>query len=237
MSTNTNNTISLTDADGNEHHVRVFGNASDPHFCSKDICQIMELENHKKAIFDNVKNNHKTELKILFEEPNNGLIEPNGLVTFKYPNSLGSVDLQNLSYHDGRLVVLSEPGVYDLLNGSRKDKNKKVLKNSIQRFVYATKYENNGGLVDILAFISKMDLAIDIKSNWFQDLWYPLTRSQPPLQGGLTEVNNRPFILTQSLLEWMGYKGRGISDKQDKFCRFLESLKIKGHVGNLNLIF
>jgi uncharacterized protein YrzB (UPF0473 family) len=30
--TNSNTIISLTDADGNERHVRVFGNASDPHF-------------------------------------------------------------------------------------------------------------------------------------------------------------------------------------------------------------
>ena len=175
---NTKNTISLVDADGNERHVRVFGNASDPHFCGKEVCQILELENHKKAIFDNVKNNHKKELKILLEEQNNGIDVPNELVTFKYSNSLGSIDLQNLSYHDGRLVVLSEPGVYDLLNGSRKDKNKKYLRDSIRRFIYATKYENNGGLVDIFAFISKMDLAIDIKSNWFQDLWYPLSRKR-----------------------------------------------------------
>ena len=27
---------SLVDADGNERHVRVFENASDPHFCGKD---------------------------------------------------------------------------------------------------------------------------------------------------------------------------------------------------------
>jgi prophage antirepressor-like protein len=55
MSTVTNsNTISLIDADGNERHVRVFGNASDPHFSGKDICQIMDIKDFKQAIQDMV---------------------------------------------------------------------------------------------------------------------------------------------------------------------------------------
>ena len=39
-------------------------------------------------------------------------------------------------------------------------------------------------------------------------------------------VQDRPIILTQNLLEWMGYKGRKEADKQDHFIRLLDSLKI-----------
>jgi hypothetical protein len=96
---------------------------------------------------------------------------------------LGSVDHKNLSYHDGRLVVLSEPGVYDLFNGTRKHKNKQILKNVFGKVIYTIKYQDNAGLMDIFSFISKLDLAIDIGSKWFQDLWYPLTKSRPPPGG------------------------------------------------------
>ena len=185
MSTTTNtNYISLTDADGNERRVRVFGTVFDPHFSGKDICEILDIKDIKDTLQKVVKEFHKKELKILLQENNNGLPLPNELGVFKFPTMLGSVDLQNLSYHDGRLVVLSEPGVYDLLDGSRKDKNKKVLKESIQRFIWTTKYENDAGLMDIFTFISKTDLAVDISSNWFQDLWYPLSKSRPPPTGG-----------------------------------------------------
>jgi hypothetical protein len=36
----------------------------------------------------------------------------------------------------------------------------------------------------------------------------------------LKKVESRPIILTQNLLEWMGYKGRDIADRQDHFLRF-----------------
>jgi hypothetical protein len=52
------------------------------------------------------------------------------------------------------------------------------------------KYRDNSG------FISKLALSIDITSDWFQDL---------------------KIVVTQNLLEWMGYKGRDAADKQDRF--------------------
>jgi hypothetical protein len=71
---------------------------------------------------------------------------------FNPPDLLGSVDLSTLSHNDGRLVVLSEPGVYDLFNGSKKHKNKKVLREAFDRVMYALKYENSVGLIDIFSF-------------------------------------------------------------------------------------
>ena len=212
--------------DGKECHIRVFGTVQNPYFSGKDICEIMEIKDIKDTIQELVKKDHKKELKMLLQEQNNGHKIPNKVGGLKPPTSLGSIDLQNLSHNDGRLVVLSEPGVYDLLNGSRKDKNKKLLKNLIERFIYTIKYENNSGLMDIMTFISRMDLAIDIESDWFKDLWYPLSRLRGLLGEAPTVVDDRPFILTQSLLEWMGYKGRKLADKQNDFVKLLETLKI-----------
>jgi hypothetical protein len=40
------------------------------------------------------------------------------------------------------------------------------------------------------------------------------------------KVEIQPIIITSNLLEWMGYKGRGLADKQGKFCKTLRSLEI-----------
>ena len=82
-------------------------------------------------------------------------------------------------------------------------------------------------LIDIFSFVKGYNLAFDISSEWFQDLWYPLNHNQPPLGGGLVVVGNRPILVTHNLLEWMGYKGRDVSDKQERFTRLLESLAIE----------
>jgi hypothetical protein len=123
------------------------------------------------------KDTHKIDLKNLLEDLNNAPKQPSWLGGLNPPDSLGSTNLSTLSYHEGRLVVLSEPGVYDLLNGSKKHKNKKVLKEAFDRVMYALKYENSVGLVDIFSF------------------------SFP------TFGVEQPLILTQSLLKWLGYKG------------------------------
>jgi hypothetical protein len=43
----------------------------------------------------------------------------------------------------------------------------------------------------------------------------------------VTKVGLQPIIITSNLLEWMGYKGRGLADKQGKFCKTLRSLEIQ----------
>ena len=156
----------------------------------------MEFENPKDALQKLVKPDHKKELKNLLKEEINGVIPPSWLVGYKPPTSLGSIDHENVSYHDGRLVVLSEPGVEDLFSGSKNHKNKEILKNTISKAVYAIKYENNAGLLDIFSFISKLDLSIDLTSDWFQDLWYPLSTSRGPPGGAPNLVKNRPIIVT-----------------------------------------
>jgi hypothetical protein len=81
-------------------------------------------------------------------------------------------------------------------------------------------------LLNIFEFIQTYNLSFDINSDWFQDLWYPLSKNQPPQLGGLMKVKNQPIIVTQNLLEWMGFKGRNLSDKQERFSRVLRSHEI-----------
>ncbi|AHL67628.1 BRO-like protein [Chloriridovirus anopheles1] len=215
------NAVTVSLEDGQTKTIRVAGTPADPHFFGKDICDILELENHKKAIFDNVTTDNKKELKSLLEEQNKGTIVPFEVGGLKPPTSLGSFNLSTLKHNDGRAVVLSEPGVEQLLNGTKKDKNKKILRNSINRWLWTTKYESNAGLVDIFSFISGTDLATSLSSDWFQDLWYPLSKANSPHMGGVGVVEKRPIIATQNLLEWMGFQGKDLSDKQEKFSRVL----------------
>ncbi|CCV01755.1 hypothetical protein IIV22_078R [Invertebrate iridescent virus 22] len=87
-----------------------------------------------------------------------------------------------------------------------------------------------GELKDIFSFVQEYDLTFDVNSNWFQDLWYPLSKFNPPQLGGVKKVDfqpqKMPVIVTQNLLEWMGFKGRNISDKQERFSRVLRSHQI-----------
>ncbi|CCV02254.1 hypothetical protein IIV30_059R [Invertebrate iridescent virus 30] len=85
-------------------------------------------------------------------------------------------------------------------------------------------------LIDIFSFIKGYNLTFDVNSGWFQDLWYPLSKSNSPLWGGVEKVEKQPkimpIIVTSNLLEWMGYKGKNLSTKQEKFCKLLRSLEI-----------
>ena len=170
------------------YKIRVVGSIYDPHFVGKDVCEILGFENHKKALLDNVRSDHKKELKTLIEEEIKGGFVPSEVGVLNTPTFLGPFDHENLSHNDGRLVVLSEPGLMSLLNGSRLHKNKEKILNAVNRWLYTFKYENNAGLMDIFSFIKRSPLAFDIGSKWFQDLWYPLSTSQGPQLGALTRA-------------------------------------------------
>lgn len=55
--------------------------------------------------------------------------------------------------------------------------------------------------MDIFTFVKGYNLAFDITSDWFQDLWYPLSKSQPIQLDGLKKVNFQPIIVTTNLEE------------------------------------
>jgi len=224
--TMSNDSIQVMLDDGTAKRIRVVGSIYDPHFFGKDVCDIMEVENHKDTLQKLVPENHKSTIKDLIEREVNGIKRLEELGCFKHPNLFGPFDLETLSYHDGRAVVLSEPGLLALVNGSRKNKNKKKILEAVNRWLCTFKYQNNAGLLDIFTFISRMELTFDITSDWFKDLWYPLSKSRH-LPGEVpTMVQDRPIIVTQNLLNWFGYKGRYIADKQNDFSKLLQTLSI-----------
>jgi hypothetical protein len=66
--------------------------------------------------------------------------------------------------------------------------------------------------MDLFTFIKDKKLAIDIKSDWFQELWYPLSKKHHVL-GSMV------------LLEWMGYEGENYL-KQQRFKKLLDNNNI-----------
>jgi len=221
-----NDSIQVMLDDGTFKRIRVVGSIYDPHFFGKDVCDIMEVTDYKQSIQDTVQEHQKSTLKDLIKKEVNGALRLHELGVLNTPNLFGPFDLETLSYHDGRAVVLSEPGLLALVNGSRKNKNKKKILEAVNRWLCTTKYQNNAGLLDIFTFISRMELTFDITSDWFKDLWYPLSKSRGSPGAAPNMVEDRPIIVTQNLIDWMGYKGRKEADRQLSFYRFLESLNI-----------
>ena len=117
------------------------------------MCKILDIKIPKDALQKQVDNTHKMELKTLIQDTQKGLVYPSELECLNELGSLGSFDLDNLGYHDGRAVVLSEPGLHQLLNGTRLHKHRKSIESAVQRWIWATKYETGAGLVDLFTFI------------------------------------------------------------------------------------
>jgi hypothetical protein len=61
--------------------------------------------------------------------------------------------------------------------------------------------KKHDGTKDFFTFIKDKKTAIDINSDWFQELWYPLSKK-------------RHILLGMPLLEWFGYDGAHFNQKQ-----------------------
>jgi hypothetical protein len=179
-----------------------------PWFCGRDVCKILEYSNYRQSINLYIDDECKYSLKEL------------GVLSDKTPQK------DKFTHNELQQTYINEEGLYRLINGSQNFKNKKKFISQIEKWIVDLRYGSNSGLADIFSFIKGYNLTFDITSDWFQDLWYPLSKNQPALQGGLTKVENRPIIITQKMLEWMGYKGRDQSDKQKNFCKLLRNLEI-----------
>jgi hypothetical protein len=118
----------------------------------------------------------------------------------------------------GKAVYIWERRVNDLINACKMP-IKSDVKLFFDQFFYDLLYKQS--MIDIFSLITDKTLAIDTKSDLFQDLWYPLTKKQPLLEEGLDFV-----VLTSSFIDWLGYKGRDISVKKD--C-FIKLQKITSH--------
>ena len=101
-------TISLN---GVDHAVRLAGTIEEPYFCGKDICDVLGYKNSHKALKTHVPSKYKKELSYF-----NGSNEPNELCPNMGHNSLGS--FEPLTYHDGKVIYVNEPGLYSLIMNS-----------------------------------------------------------------------------------------------------------------------
>ena len=194
------------------HKVKLAGTTEEPYFCGKDVCETLGYENEsiKTTLFKLVEPENKKELKDL------GPNDPQKVVDNLATTFLGIN--RPLTFNEGKAIYINEDGLRYLINGSRIHKNKTLFLNQVDKWLLDTCSE----LVDFFSFIRGYNLAFDLESGWFQDLWYPLTKkqflnsnhekdtryganfglkpnhSQPPQMGGLTMVRNRPPIASQS---------------------------------------
>src|SRR5574343_285947 len=219
---------------GKDHHIKLAGTTEEPYFCGKDVCETLGYENIKATLFKLVEPENKKELNYL------GPNDPQKVVSNLDTTFLGIN--RPLTFNEGKTIYINEDGLRSLISGSRTHKNKTLFLNQVDKWLLDTR----SGLVDFFSFIKGYILAFDLESGWFQDLWYPLTKKQflnsnhekdtrygasfgpkpnhfgPSHLGGPEVVRNHPLIITQNIIEWMGFEGRDISDKQERFARMLK---------------
>jgi prophage antirepressor-like protein len=179
MNSNVINELSVR-INNKDLQIRLQGTSDCPYFCGKDICTVLDYKDMKDSLQRYVDHDNKKSLKNLNDEVN----------VYNPPTSLGTY-IPNLSHNDGRAVYINEKGLYNLLNSSRSP-NKVQLRAFIDQFLYDLRYKS--GMMDIFSFMKGKDIEIDVQSEWFQDLWYPLS-------------NRTHSVATMRVLSWLGYEG------------------------------
>jgi hypothetical protein len=66
--------------------------------------------------------------------------------------------------------------------------------------------------MDIFTFIKNKNVGIDVSSDWFQELWYPLSKK-------------RGVLVRTPLFEWLGYDGEN-KYRQRNFKKLLDNNNI-----------
>jgi very-short-patch-repair endonuclease len=120
--------------------IKIVGTYEDPYFCGKDVCEILEYKYIKQALREHVKEKHKKDLRLLSNEVGG------------IPNSFGSNNLKNLTYHSGKAVYISKEGLISLLLRSKRanaplvaEKLSDALGLDIKMFLVASKEQNTIG--------------------------------------------------------------------------------------------
>ena len=149
--------------------IRVFGTNDNFWFCGRDVCNILNITDYKHALM-NVDKKNKKNLKDL---------------------GMGLLTTPKISHNEGQMCYINEKGLYNFLNSSRSP-NKVQLRAFIDQFLYDLRYKS--GIMDIFSFMKGKDIEIDVQSEWFQDLWYPLS-------------NRTHSVATMRVLSWLGYEG------------------------------
>ncbi|MGL5962354.1 MAG: BRO-N domain-containing protein, partial [Cetobacterium sp.] len=78
----------------NNKSVRIFGTNENPWFCGRDVCEILEYENYRNALFKFVDDEHKKSLKDL------------GVLDSSTPK---------ISHNQGQMSYINEAGLYSLI--------------------------------------------------------------------------------------------------------------------------
>ena len=125
--------------DKKDQKIKIVGTHENPYFCGKDVCEILEYKDIKCALQE-VKEKHKKDLKTLKNEL--GGVLP--------PNSFGLNNLKHLTYHSGKAVYISEPGLYSLILACKLP-NATPFKAFVDQFFYDLRYK--AGIMDIFAFM------------------------------------------------------------------------------------
>jgi prophage antirepressor-like protein len=165
-------------------NVKLAGTIKTPYFCGKNICDVLDHKNYKYALRTHVPLKYKKELSYFYGQIDQdlGMGNPNPQIMVKeHHNFLGKPEI---SHREGQAIYISEAGLYSLINGSQDFKNKEDFIKQVEKWIVDLKYGGGSGLMDIFSFVKGYNLTFDINSNWFQDLWYPLSKNQPPSWGG-----------------------------------------------------
>ena len=86
----------------------------------------------------------------------------------------------------------------------------KIVKNDSERKINVTSELDTPK--DFLKFIMDKNITIDINSDWFKELWYPLSKK-------------RHVLGSMPLFDWLGYEGKTYL-KQRNFKKLLDNNKI-----------
>ena len=162
---------------GKNYRIKLAGTIEQPYFHGKDVCDLLDHKDSKYALKTHVPTKYKKELSYFYQKDvdvGEGKPLPHLRIIDNH-NILGKEKL--MTYREGQTIYISEPGLYSLFEGSKLLKNKKELRYQIEKWILDTRYGPDNGLVDIFSFIKGYNLTFDITSDWFQDLWYPLSKT------------------------------------------------------------
>ena len=84
-----------------EFKIKLAGTIKNPYFCGKDVCDILEQKDSKYALKTHV-SQYKKELS--------------GFYPVNYDHNLGK---KEITFREGQVVYVSEPGLYSLIMGSK----------------------------------------------------------------------------------------------------------------------
>ena len=85
-----------------EFKIKLAGTIKNPYFCGKDVCDILEQKDSKYALKTHVSPKYKKELS--------------GFYPVNYDHNLGK---KEITFREGQVVYVSEPGLYSLIMGSK----------------------------------------------------------------------------------------------------------------------